>query len=218
MTSANREAAAVEVKICGITNPDDARDAIECGADALGFNLFSGSKRFIELESAAAWIRELPDNVQKVAVMVNTSWEETKRVARTGLFDSLQLHGDESPEFCRRLADARVRFTKALAMVDENSLQQPIDFYTKSILLDSRSPSGFGGSGNTFSWSLARTFVESHVDLKVILAGGLTPANVRSAVELVQPAGVDVTSGVEAGFGHKDRHLVEAFIAAVHAA
>jgi phosphoribosylanthranilate isomerase len=116
------------------------------------------------------------------------------------------------------LADAGIRFTKALAMVDQSSLDQPADFFTKSILLDSRSSAGFGGSGQSFPWSLARRFVESHLDFRITLAGGLTSENVRQAITTVRPSGVDVTSGVEADFGRKDRHLVEAFIEAVHAA
>lgn len=218
MTSGNRKARAVEIKICGITNPDDARDAIECGADALGFNLFPGSKRFVELKSAAEWIRKLPHGVHKIAVMVNPTWNEAMNAARSDLFDCLQLHGDETPEFCRRLAQASIRFTKALAMIDESSVAQSTDFSTISILLDSRSPQGFGGTGRAFPWSLARRFIKSHPEFRVTLAGGLTPENVRDAIAAVNPAGVDVTSGVEADFGRKDRCLVEAFIAAVHAA
>ena len=217
MTNESREPRAVQIKICGITNLDDARDAIECGADALGFNLFPGSKRFVELKSAAEWIQELPRSVGKVAVMVNPTWAEAINAARTGLFDRLQLHGDETPEFCRRLTKAGIRFTKALAMIDESSVAQSTDFSTTSILLDSRSPKGFGGTGRAFPWSLARRFIESHPEFRVTLAGGLTPENVRDAIAAVNPAGVDVTSGVEADFGRKDRRLVEAFIAAVHA-
>lgn len=218
MANQSRATRAVEVKICGITNPRDARDAIECGADALGFNLFPGSKRFVELNRVAEWIRELPPDARRIGVMVNPTWTEAMRAAQSGLFEYLQLHGEETPEFCRRLADADIRFTKALAMVDESSLQEPTDFFTKSILLDSRSTAGFGGTGRVFPWSLARRFIESHPELRVTLAGGLTPENVGEAIASVKPAGVDVTSGVEAGFGRKDRRLVEAFIAAVHAA
>jgi phosphoribosylanthranilate isomerase len=213
-----RDAGAVEVKICGITNAADACAAIECGADSLGFNLFPGSKRFIDLQAAADWIRDLPNNVRKVAVMVNPDWNDAMSAAQSGLFDCLQLHGDETSEFCRRLSDAGVSFIKALPMANQDSLQQPIDYSTGTLLLDSRSESGFGGSGQTFPWSLARPFVELHSGLRILLAGGLTPQNVRLAIESVRPAGVDVTSGVEADFGRKDRRLVEAFIAAARAA
>ncbi|HJT81004.1 MAG TPA: phosphoribosylanthranilate isomerase, partial [Chthoniobacterales bacterium] len=168
MTNDSRETRAVEIKICGITNCDDARDAIECGAHALGFNLFAGSKRFVELERAAEWIAELPPGVGKVAVMVNPTLDEAMNAAETGLFDSLQLHGDETPGFCRKLAGAGVRFTKALAMTDENSADQPIDFSTKSILLDSGTSAGFGGSGRVFPWSLARRFIELRPEFRVI--------------------------------------------------
>ena len=216
MTSENRDARVI-VKICGITNPKDARDAIECGADALGINLFPGSKRFVELKDASKWIQELPSDVSRIAVMVNPKWDEAINTARSGLFDCLQLHGNETPGFCRRLADAGIRFTKALPIIDDNSLRQTTDFCTKSILLDSRSSEGFGGTGRVFPWSLARRFIESYPEFQVTLAGGLNPENVRDAIAAVNPVGVDVTSGVEAAFGRKDRRLIEAFVAAVRA-
>src|SRR3954447_11875449 len=126
----------VVVKICGITNLADAVDAIECGADALGFNLFPGSRRFINVETAAQWITDFPGAVRKVAVLVNPTIQEALTLGRCGLFDSLQLHGQESPEFCRLLAEHGIPFTKALPVRDENSLQQPIPFFTPNILLD----------------------------------------------------------------------------------
>lgn len=208
----------VQIKICGITNLSDATEAIECGAHALGFNLFPGSRRFIEIESTANWISQLPSGIRKVAVLVNPTWDEAVTIARLPFFDSLQLHGDESPEFCRKLADCGITFTKAIRMVDEMSLEQQTDFGTRSFLLDSGSAKGFGGTGQTFPWSLARRFADAHPDSEIILAGGLTSENVRQAIAMVRPAGVDATSGVEATFGRKDHALLKAFISAAEKA
>jgi len=214
MFGRSRSLRSVQVKICGITNLPDATEAIRCGADALGFNLFPGSKRFIEIKSNTDWISQLPSEIRKVAVMVNPTWEETVTTAQFPFFDSLQLHGDESPEFCRKLAERGIVFTKAIPINDDTSLQQPTDFATQSLLLDSESAKGFGGTGEPFPWSLARRFAEAHPDVEIILAGGLTPENVGEAIAMVRPAGVDVTSGVEASFGRKDHALLRAFISA----
>src|SRR5437588_2526264 len=127
----------VEIKICGITNVADAVAAIDSGADALGFNLFPGSKRFIEVEKAGDWIAQLPSGIRRVAVLVNPTPEQALRTAKSPFFDSLQLHGNESPQFCCELAAEGVVFTKALAMIDNASLQQPTRFSTRSSLLDS---------------------------------------------------------------------------------
>jgi phosphoribosylanthranilate isomerase len=204
----------VTVKICGITNPDDAATAVELGADALGFNLFAGSPRFIEIARNAEWIAPLSSRVATIAVLVNPTAEEAKEIAELGLFDWLQLHGNESPELCRDLVKAGVAVIKAIPIRDETSLQQPTDFGTRRVLLDSVNSRVFGGSGETFPWSLGRRFVEMHPELHVILAGGLTPENVADAIKAVRPAGVDVTSGVEAIAGRKDTGRLRAFIAA----
>jgi len=209
-----RSSGPIEIKICGITNRGDALAAIDCGAHALGFNFYRGSKRFIDIGSAGEWISQLGDNVRKVAVMVNPTLEEALQTARLPFVDSLQLHGSESPEFCRQLAEKNVSFTKAVPMRNEHSLSQPTVFSTDSILLDSSSRSGFGGTGEVFPWSLAARFVDDHPSFRVILAGGLTPENVAEAIHTVRPAGVDVTTGVELAPGRKDRARVQAFIAA----
>jgi phosphoribosylanthranilate isomerase len=208
----------LQIKICGITNLRDAVDSIECGADALGFNLYSGSKRFVDIGRASEWIATLRSDIGKVAVMVNPSLDEAIRTANLPFIHSLQLHGNESAAFCFDLAAAGVRFTKAIPMRDETSLAQPVRFSTSTVLLDSGSGANFGGTGRTFPWSLARQFVESNPDLRVILAGGLTPENVREAVVQVRPFGVDVTTGVEAAFGRKDLLRLKAFISAARQA
>jgi phosphoribosylanthranilate isomerase len=206
----------LRIKICGLTTPQDALAAIEFGADALGFNFFSGSKRFVG--SDVAWICDLPGNVEKVAVVVNPSWDEAVAVARAPGITALQLHGAETPEFCRRLREAGIRFEKALPVRGAESLVNVPDFSADTVLLDSSEAGEFGGSGRTFPWDLARNFIGAKPHLRVILAGGLTPENVAEAVAAVRPFGVDVTTGVEAGPGRKDHARLQAFIAAARAA
>src|SRR5947209_2835068 len=118
----------VEIKICGITNPSDAMDSIGCGADALGFNLFSGSKRYIDIDKEAEWIAGLPGHIGKVAVLVNSPIDAALRIAALPFIDSLQLHGQETEEYCRALSQSGVSFTKAIPIRDESSLLQPHHF------------------------------------------------------------------------------------------
>ena len=205
----------VRVKICGITNLADALGAIECGADALGFNFFPGSKRYIEVQTEADWMARLPVRVCKVAVLVNPTWMEAIAAASWPFIDALQLHGNESPVFCQRLAESGIPFSKALPVSDRKFSSELPDFFTDTVLLDSGSPRRFGGSGRTFPWPLGLKFVQGHPDLKVILAGGLSPDNVAEAVTAVRPYGVDVTTGVEASPGRKDLGRLRAFFAAV---
>jgi phosphoribosylanthranilate isomerase len=207
-------AARPQVKICGITNAADAAAAIEFGADALGFNFFRGSKRYVPLDAAEGWIAKLPAEVAKVAVVVDAEWDEAVSLAALPFISALQLHGRETPEFCRRLAEEGIRFAKALPVTTRDSLRDLPRFFTRTVVLDSASVGEFGGSGRTFPWEIAREFVEANPDLRVILAGGLTPENVAAAVEGIGPFGVDVTSGVESSPGRKDHGLLRAFIAA----
>jgi phosphoribosylanthranilate isomerase len=208
----------LQIKICGITNLADAVASIECGADALGFNLFSGSKRFIDIHRESEWIFKLPGGVRKVAVMVNPRIDEAIKIGRLPFIDSLQLHGDESAKFCSDLAAAKIVFTKAIPILNDISIAQPVQFSTTDILLDSSVDGSFGGTGRTFSWSLARRFVDAHPELQVILAGGLNPENVAAAIAEVRPAGVDVTTGVESAPGRKDKLRLQAFISAARQA
>jgi phosphoribosylanthranilate isomerase len=206
------------VKICGITNESDALAAIEAGADALGFNVVPQSKRFIDLDAAAGWIGKLPKKIWKVAVTADPNWEDACRIGQLPFVDALQLHGHEAPEFCRRLRDAGIAFAKALPVSQSQSLGAIPDFSTDTIILDSESSAGFGGSGKAFPWKFAWQFSQKHRELKVILAGGLSPDNVAEAVRAVRPRGVDVTTGVEEKPGRKDQRLVRVFIEAARAA
>ncbi len=200
------------VKICGVTNLDDARTAIALGADALGFNFFPGSKRFLALAENAPWIRELPPFVTKVAVLVNVPLSEACRVAEHPAIDMVQFHGDEDMEYCAEFARSGRPFIKATRLTDVSVIPSLADFSTAHVLLDAHVPGAFGGTGTAIDLILASETVRRHPALSVILAGGLTPANVGKAVSVVRPFAVDVASGVEVAPGRKDMNLVRAFI------
>ena len=202
------------VKICGITSEEDARAAIEAGADALGFNLVRRSKRYIDIEKAAAWIDKLPKEICKVAIVADPDWEDACRTGQLRFLDALQLHGNESPEFCRRLREAGIRFAKALPVRDPDSLRNVPDYSTDTLVLDSAGEMDFGGSGQVFPWKFAARFIGARKDLFVILAGGLKVDNVAQAMELLRPRGVDVTTGVEVSPGKKDHALMREFVRA----
>lgn len=205
------------VKICGLTRAADAVAAIEFGADALGFNFFPGSRRYVPI-GERDWIAALPEDVAKVAVLVDPDWNEAMTAAALPGIAALQLHGQETPEFCRRLAEEGIRFAKALPVSEEASVVEAPSFCTRTIVLDSARAGEFGGSGRAFKWELAREFVKANPKLRVILAGGLTPENVADAVALVRPFGVDVTSAVESAERVKDHGRLRAFITAARGA
>ena len=204
----------IRIKICGITNAADALAAIDCGADALGFNFYPRSKRYIDTETAGEWIEKLPLGICRMAVLVDPTWAEASRISELPFIDALQLHGNESPEFCQRLAETGIRFAKALPVRDPKSLTDIPSFSTDTLVLDSACRGEFGGAGKTFPWQWARGFIEAHPAFRVILAGGLTPKNVAQAVNEARPFGVDVTTGVESLPGRKDHTLLRAFIEA----
>jgi len=196
----------VKVKICGITNPEDALRAAEAGADALGFVFFDKSPRHIFPEQAAAIIDRLPPFVQTVGLFVNEDLAAVNATADLCGLDLVQLHGEETPEFCRAV---RRRIIKAFRVKDITSLEEIRNYHVAACLLDAWSPSAYGGTGKTFNWEIAAAAAASEC---VILAGGLTPDNVAEAVQIVKPYAVDVSSGVESSPGKKDAELMQRFI------
>jgi phosphoribosylanthranilate isomerase len=197
----------VRVKICGITNPADALVAVEAGADALGFNFYDRSPRFIPTKVAAEISRALPPFTLRVGVFVNPSEELVLRAIGEGGLSLLQFHGDEPPEFCTQFG---LMSMKAFRMRDAESLAELPKYPTDAWLLDAYSPDTLGGTGEKFNWNLA---VEAQKFGKpIFLAGGLTPENVAEAIRQVRPFGVDVSSGVESSPGKKDPAMVRAFI------
>ena len=203
----------VKVKICGITNAEDAVAAVDAGADALGFMLYPPSPRGVTREVAAQIIRQLPPFVAKVGVFVNPSEEEV-RLAITGCgLDTLQFHGEESPEFCRQFG---LKTLKAFRVQGLETLKLLPTYSTMAWLLDSFAAGTRGGTGNTFNWDIAMQAVK--LGGRVILAGGLTPDNAAEAVRKVRPFALDVSSGVESVPGRKEAAKVRAFIAAAKAA
>ncbi len=203
----------VRVKICGITRLEEALAAVEAGADALGFMFYPASPRQIEPAAAAAICRALPPWVHRVGVFVDVPEAHIRELVQRCGLSALQLHGRESPAFCRRFEWPVI---KAFRVRGPESLAELTDYDTAAWLLDSYVPGQLGGTGAGFNWDLAARAVR--LGRPVILAGGLTPANVAAAVRQVRPYGVDVSSGVERAPRVKDPELMRAFVAAVRAA
>jgi len=202
----------VIVKICGVTRVDDAHAAAAAGADWIGLNFWSGSRRRVDRRQARAIAAALPASVKKVGLFVNAAAGEIDATVDEVGLDLVQLHGDETVEFCRPYAARAVRALRVGAAGDLAALA---DHPAATFLLDAPS-AGYGGSGRTFDWSLAAA---AHAyGRPFLLAGGLTPDNVAEAVRLVRPFGVDVAGGVERAPGHKDPELLRRFVAAARAA
>jgi len=182
----------------------------DAGAAALGFNFFPGSKRFIDPEASFGWIRALGGGADRVAVVVNPDEGLVARLAAAGCFEAIQFHGDEPPEFC--VAAGFPHWIKAIRVRSEASLAAALDFPASALLLDAWSSAAYGGTGHRLDWELAGAFLKAHPDRRCVLAGGLSAANVRLAVQTVRPAGVDVASGVESAPGKKDPGLVREFV------
>jgi phosphoribosylanthranilate isomerase len=195
----------VKVKICGITRLEDALLAARLGADALGFNFWPGSRRFIDPGAARAIVSRLPPFVTAVGVFVNQPPTEVLAAAAESGVAVVQLHGDEPPEDC---GGYPIPALKALRVSGPESLAAMERYRVQAFLLDAPS-AGFGGSGATFDWALAR---EASSRGTIILAGGLGPENVAEAVRTVRPWAVDVASGVEAAPGVKDPDKLARFI------
>ena len=194
----------LRVKICGITRPEDARAAIEAGADALGFNFWRPGKRYIAPEAAAAIIATLPADVWKVGVFVDEPPDSVLEIVRRTGLTAVQLHGSESPEYVASLGG--IPKVKAFRMDEGFQVERLGAYAADAFLLDSAGPQP-GGNGAVFDWERAAAAKSCG---RVVLAGGLTPENVGEAVSRVRPWAVDVASGVESEPGVKDpRRMIE---------
>ncbi|MFF2877206.1 phosphoribosylanthranilate isomerase [Gottfriedia sp. NPDC057991] len=193
----------MKVKICGITDIKTAQSAINAGADAIGF-VFAESKRRIEMTEAKKIIESLPDSVLKIGVFVNETKETLESIYQEVGLTHLQLHGDETPEFCRSLSFPVI---KALRVQSEKDVEKIAEYDCDYILVDSPSGKYRGGNGTTFNWDLMGS---KKID-NLILAGGLTIENVIPASSVVKPKMVDVSSGVETN-GKKDEEKIKSFI------
>lgn len=198
------------VKVCGITRLEDALACVEAGVDAVGFNLWPGSKRHVPLARAAQIAVVLPERVLRVGVFVRAPPEEVQAAVSALGLGAVQLHGDEDPADYARAGAALWQVLRV-----ESALPSSVSPAAAELLLDAR-VDGFGGSGRSFDWSLARG--ARRFGVPFWLAGGLSPRNVGEAVRRAAPTGVDVASGVESSPGVKDPALVRAFVAAVRAA
>lgn len=204
------------VKICGITCAEDAQLATQFGASAIGVNFFEGSRRSTSPGEALPWLQAFEGSLDRIAVVVDASEEFLGVLREAGCFEAVQFHGSESPEFCKRAGFPR--WIKAVRVRGEQDLESVLAYETPEILLDSYMEGAHGGTGKRLDWDLARDFIEDNRDRRVLVAGGLSPVNVRDAVRLMRPWGVDVASGVEKTPRSKDIYLVREFIRQAHSA
>ena len=201
----------VKVKICGMTNLKDVKVAVDGGVDAVGFIFYKKSPRSVTMQAVRKIVLELPPFVDSVGVFVNETAEQINKIADRCNLDRVQLHGNESPTFCKKI---RRRVIKVIRVKDIQSLKKLSDYPVSSFLLDTFSEDQYGGTGRVFDWNLAYPAKKYG---PIILAGGLTPNNVRQAIQRIQPYGVDVCSGVESQPGIKDHKKMQIFLKNVKA-
>lgn len=197
----------IRIKICGITRTEDAKTAAHLGVDALGFIFVKKSPRYIEAQSAAEIVRELPPFVSRVGVFVDETIEKIVEICRIANIDTVQLHGSESPEFCAKVP---LPVVKAISVNDETDISIIDTYAVSGILLDTWSTGMSGGTGKAFDWNIAKKACLRNEH--IILAGGLGPSNLEDALSAVQPYGVDINSGVEIKPGIKNPHKIREVI------
>lgn len=200
------------VKICGITNEHDAELAVSAGADALGFNFYSKSARYITPKSAARICASLPPFVQSVGLFVDLAFDEMGSILKQVQLDVLQFHGNETPDYCEASGKRYVKAVRGTSAADILSEHQR---YSSAcgLLVDSMVDGQFGGTGKSFDWDIL-----PNLTTPLILAGGLNVENVAEAIKRVTPFAVDVSGGVERTKGVKDANLMKNFVLAVQAA
>ena len=199
------------IKICGITRPEDADAAVEAGADALGLVFYPPSPRAVNVDQAVDAVGNVPAFVSVTALFVNPTVEEVQTVLDSVRIDIIQFHGDEDDDFCRQFKRPYIKALRVRQASDvvASCLRFP---GALAILLDSYKPGVPGGTGETFDWSL----IPETPPKPIILAGGLEPENVASAITQIRPFAVDISGGVEASKGIKDHSKIEEFVNEVY--
>lgn len=201
------------LKICGVRNESDAQGLIDLGVDAVGFNFWPNSKRYLNPQEAA-WLKTLKGRILRVGVFVNQPAELSLRLISEGMIDVVQLHGDETPADAAKFTHAGIKVIKAIGVQTSADIERAGEFDVDAMLLDAHAPVVFGGTGETFDWSLALEFKNRFPQTSMILAGGITPQNAAAAVSQVKPAALDVASGAELSPGVKDYSKVEKLLEA----
>ncbi len=187
-----------KVKICGITNLEDANAAIDAGADLLGFNFYKKSPRYIDPEEAQKIINKLPGFIDIVGLFVNSSYQEIRKTMNKCYVNWLQFHGDEDVKFCQSFNDLNLNVMKAIRVKNYSDIKNAENFFTDALLFDAYDPDKYGGSGIQFDWNIM-----GNINKRVFLAGGIDPDNIEEAVKL-GVYGIDLCSGVESSPGKKD--------------
>lgn len=193
----------IKIKICGITNLDDAIAAVDMGADILGFNFYEESPRYITPEKAEKIINQLPAFIDNAGVFVNAKLEQIYKITSQCQLNWVQLHGNENPQFCDLLRSLNVKTMKAIRVKDQEDIKASEKFFTDAVLLDAFDPSKYGGTGLTFDWNII-----GNIEKRIFLAGGINPDNIEGAMEL-GIYGVDVCSGIEESPGKKDHEKMK---------
>ncbi len=203
----------IRVKICGITNIGDAYWAAEFGADALGFIFYPKSPRYIAPEKVRGIIQKIPGSMGRVGVFVNQEIQAVKEIMSFCGLRLIQLHGDESPQYCARFP--RSALIKTVSVCTEEEVRKLENYPVRTILVDARKPGCYGGTGKNSDWTLAMKVKGKH---PLILAGGLNKENIKRAIETVKPCAVDINSGVETSPGKKDPHKIREIMEIIRAA
>jgi len=202
------------VKICGITNLEDASSAVDAGAEALGFNFYEPSPRYIDPAKAREIIENLPKRVLTIGVFVNEDRERMQAIATQAGVTGLQLHGDEPPQYCEELKEWYV--IKTFSVGDDFNAEAAVDYPVKAVMIDARHETLRGGTGLLSDWSIAKRIQE--LGKPLFLAGGLSPDNVREAISVVKPYAVDACSALEERPGKKNHQRMRAFFKAIQEA
>ncbi|MBD2145640.1 phosphoribosylanthranilate isomerase [Sphaerospermopsis sp. FACHB-1194] len=204
----------MRVKICGITQPQQSLAIANLGATALGFICVPTSPRYVTIEQIQAAVAPLPDNIDKIGVFANSSILQISETVQTSKLTGVQLHGDETPEFCDQLRQIlpNIEIIKALRVRNLQQLETTANYidYVDTLLLDAYHPQQLGGTGKTLDWEMLQAYKPSR---PWFLAGGLTPDNILTALSQIHPDGIDLSSGVERSPGDKDLDKVELLFA-----